>query len=421
MIQPAALPAVPGLLPPGEALPALAAAGKESPDFGALLAIETEVLPPPGAAAKLTEQPALSAPSLDPEVAILPQAGKSLPVALPLPARPAQTAQPASEPEPREQPEAAASEAPVSPEPAIVVALTAAPVPVPTPIVVSEAPAPALPRPASAAPLASQPAPAAPQPVAAAPAPPAPTPIVLSVIPLPTVPLPLVAETRLRPVVAAAAAVQAVEVPEALAAAPRVPPALPAVFTAERPRSPDRIAPAIAAVPGPPAIELPSSVTVPPAPLVQLQAAPTTFTPADPALRPHDFTQLVDRLVAARELAQPQGFQLALQHGEFGQVRLRFQREGEGLNVTMASADPDFARVVSAAPPPVVAVLPAETTGQGGPRADSHSQGASSNGQSAQSRGGSPERREDRSGPEGNPAAARQGEARRARRSGIFA
>lgn len=81
--------------------------------------------------------------------------------------------------------------------------------------------------------------------------------------------------------------------------------------------------------------------------------APVTATAVMPA--GHDFAQLIDRLVAARESTQPQAATLALAHAEFGKVELRFASDGAGLSVALASADPDFARAIQAAVPPVQA------------------------------------------------------------------
>lgn len=97
-----------------------------------------------------------------------------------------------------------------------------------------------------------------------------------------------------------------------------------------------------------------ASETVLAAPPVIRDAAPAAITATTTAAeRPHDFTALVDRLVAAREAMQPQSVTMAVRHAEFGAVQLRFQQDASGLSVAMASADPDFARAVSAAVPPV--------------------------------------------------------------------
>lgn len=104
------------------------------------------------------------------------------------------------------------------------------------------------------------------------------------------------------------------------------------------------------------------SETVLAAPPVIRDAAPAAITATTTAAeRPHDFTALVDRLVAAREAMQPQSVTMAVRHAEFGAVQLRFQQDASGLSVAMASADPDFARAVSAAVPPVQAASASDT------------------------------------------------------------
>ena len=105
-----------------------------------------------------------------------------------------------------------------------------------------------------------------------------------------------------------------------------------------------------------------ASETVLAAPPVIRDAAPAAITATTAAAeRPHDFTALVDRLVAAREAMQPQNVTMAVRHAEFGAVQLRFQQDASGLSVAMASADPDFARAVSAAVPPVQAASASDT------------------------------------------------------------
>lgn len=105
-----------------------------------------------------------------------------------------------------------------------------------------------------------------------------------------------------------------------------------------------------------------ASETVLAAPPVIRDAAPAAITATTAAAeRPHDFTALVDRLVAAREAMQPQSVTMAVRHAEFGAVQLRFQQDASGLSVAMASADPDFARAVSAAVPPVQAASASDT------------------------------------------------------------
>lgn len=118
----------------------------------------------------------------------------------------------------------------------------------------------------------------------------------------------------------------------------------------------------------------PASLTFLQSPASTPATAPVTAPAAIQA--PHDFAQLIDRLVAARESTQPQAATLALAHAEFGQVELRFANDGGGLSVALASADPDFARAVQAAVPPVAASSDSASTqarqqGQPGPQADS--------------------------------------------------
>ena len=104
------------------------------------------------------------------------------------------------------------------------------------------------------------------------------------------------------------------------------------------------------------------------APLAPGSTAAALATPmpiAGPAAadRPLDFTAVLDRLVAAREAVQPQPAALTVAHSEFGPVRLHFAQDERGLAVTLASADPDFARAVAAAPPPVLPANPAQSAG----------------------------------------------------------
>ncbi len=107
-------------------------------------------------------------------------------------------------------------------------------------------------------------------------------------------------------------------------------------------------------------------------------AAPANAPVTAPTAMPtgHDFAQLIDRLVAARESTQPQAATLALAHAEFGKVELRFASDGAGLSVALASADPDFARAVQAAVPPVQASADSSAAqgrqqGQSGAQAES--------------------------------------------------
>ncbi len=101
-------------------------------------------------------------------------------------------------------------------------------------------------------------------------------------------------------------------------------------------------------------------------------AAPGPLAPAAPVTRPHDFGALVDQLVAAREAMQPQAVSIAVRHADFGPVQLHFRQDDGALSVQLASPDPDFARAVSQAIPPVQAAQNADSAAlnQGSARQD---------------------------------------------------
>lgn len=125
-------------------------------------------------------------------------------------------------------------------------------------------------------------------------------------------------------------------------------------------------------------------------PPVSAAAPSQTLAAAQPTAQgPQDFAALIDRLAAARESAAPQAATLALAHAEFGQVELRFASDGAGLSVAMASADPDFARAVQAAVPPVIATN--DSTGAQGRQSGQPDPGGNftgrHNGQSPQQQG----------------------------------
>jgi hypothetical protein len=84
MIHPATLPELPGLPMPGEAVPVQAGDGLELADFGALLAIEAggTSLPEQAVQPPLAALPSLPLPL--PDAAVLPEGGKTLPLALPV-------------------------------------------------------------------------------------------------------------------------------------------------------------------------------------------------------------------------------------------------------------------------------------------------------------------------------------------------
>lgn len=87
------------------------------------------------------------------------------------------------------------------------------------------------------------------------------------------------------------------------------------------------------------------------------QAPATVETPAD-------FAQIVDRLVAARDAVAPAEVRVTLDHAQFGKVSVGFTLDASGMNVTLAAADPEFARAVEAAAPftpPVTSEAPQVT------------------------------------------------------------
>lgn len=148
-------------------------------------------------------------------------------------------------------------------------------------------------------------------------------------------------------------------------------------------------------------------------PVVVPANAPSTA----PAVMPvgHDFAQLIDRLVAARESTQPQAATLALAHADFGRVELRFASDAGNLSVAMASADPDFARAVQAAAPPVLASSDSHAAqgrqhGQPGAQAESFA---------GQQQGRHAARREPQAGRAATNSAPRKADSGRA--AGIFA
>ena len=152
-------------------------------------------------------------------------------------------------------------------------------------------------------------------------------------------------------------------------------------------------------------------------------APPITVSAAAPAplQRPHDFSALIDRLAAAREAAAPQSVSISLPHADFGRVQLHFRSEDGALAVSLASADPDFARIAAQAAPPVLAVSEARgadhAPGQGSARSDGQAASASGHGNQ---RGQTDERRGERQGRfEQLPRSASPEKGRG--RSGIFA
>ena len=87
--------------------------------------------------------------------------------------------------------------------------------------------------------------------------------------------------------------------------------------------------------------------------------------PAQTSVNPrHDFTQVLDRLAEARELARPGRAQIQVAHREFGPVSMQFDVSGSTLKVALANAHAGFASAVhtALAERPVAAPLEALRT-----------------------------------------------------------
>ena len=163
--------------------------------------------------------------------------------------------------------------------------------------------------------------------------------------------------------------------------------------------------------------------TVAPAPLngvPVLQTAPLVMA----SERPLDFTAVLDRLAAARDAVQVQPAALTVAHSEFGPVQLSFRHDERGLAVTMASADPDFARAVAAVPPPVMPASQAQSAGSStalaGQRGDTAPSGQGAAGNHARSQQAD---RRDEAAAHANtmPEHSARGAPKPARHRGIFA
>lgn len=143
------------------------------------------------------------------------------------------------------------------------------------------------------------------------------------------------------------------------------------------------------------------------------------------AIRPHDFTALVDRLIEARDAARPHAATMAVMHAEFGEVSLRFSHTDGALSVAISNQDPEFNRAVSAAMPAERAQgdTNAQTNGNQGRREDpfqAASHGAANADASGQEGNGRHGRETHRDAiDQNNPAARSQTSA--GTRGGIFA
>lgn len=153
-------------------------------------------------------------------------------------------------------------------------------------------------------------------------------------------------------------------------------------------------------------------------PISAPQAAATPAQTATPPLARHDFAAMVDRLIEARDLAGAQPATMTLRHDDFGAVSLRFRSGDDGLTVTMASPDPDFARAVNAAVAPGATSSPGDMTRQSGDQASPRHGGSSAPGEErSNARSGERETSRQRS----DPPPPQRTAPRQKGRSGIFA
>ena len=156
--------------------------------------------------------------------------------------------------------------------------------------------------------------------------------------------------------------------------------------------------------------------------LLSVPQAAASAPSALPAPARHDFAAMIDRLIEARDMAGAQPVAMTLRHDDFGAVSLNFQTAGDGLTVTMASPDPEFARAVSVAAASGAASQ-SDLTRQGGEPAASrqHTGGSTSEDSSGQSRAGSREAERDGSRQRRDQPQPQRNAARQPSRSGIFA
>lgn len=474
MIQPSVLALPAAATIPGGAVPPSPGAGPESADFGAFLAIE---VPPEGEAAAAPPQAGASiVPSQPPALpsalpatlaAPLPEGGKILPPALP----PEPAVQPSTAPPAARSAMAARLTPPASrravstrdeaelaapqPEQTAETANAADPVAAFTPpLLIQPAPTIAMTMPtdafapAAAAPLTKAPSTeasptavtvstsvAVPASPAAEESPPAPAlvPGVMVASRSPAQPVdphapmattvaisprqPLEARTSAEPAPAAR--------PERAAQlshqAPAIPPAALAIPVSRLLPAANALAPRPAIDPGTELSGLVETLPTPgaaPSPAAAAQPQTSPFVEPAPLPRPHDFAALIDRLASAREAAQPHAVSIALPHGDFGPVHLRFSQDETGLSVTMASANPDFARAAAIALPVAAA---GDTSGQqtfGASRQPSAQSGGESQ---TGGKGGNAPRHDERPGQSGQPWRQRPTGRDPSQRSGIFA
>lgn len=405
MIQPVPASPMPALVSPalpGEAAVAMSDAMAETRDFSALLALETEAgeTAGPAAAATAAPAPALTGQALAAEAA---NTGKILPPGLPdamIDRQQAEDDRPETDPLAEQ---AAIFGIPVAVAPALVSPGSAPPEP---PIEAAPAPRqlPAMAAHVAVAGMMQQPGTAQPPR------------ITTGNLPQDAEALPEAAASVL-PAPAAAGARKTTAIPVAaeevqLDLARLVPP---------RPHGEPRL----------PGEGAPTAANSAEAAIPTVQASPASngmpgVQPLPAAVRPQDFSALIDRLAAAREAMVPQSVAVSVAHQDFGQIRLRFRSEDNVLSVAMTSADPGFARAAAAAPLPV---LPGSASDQAGftpqrgdsGQAQTNSSGNSGNsGSSGSSGGGATPDPGDRQPQPGRHSAGERTAERADARRGIF-
>lgn len=152
--------------------------------------------------------------------------------------------------------------------------------------------------------------------------------------------------------------------------------------------------------------------------------ATASHTPAaTPTMARHDFAAMVDRLIDARDLAGAQPASMTLHHDDFGAVSLRFRSADDGLTVTMASPDPDFARAVNAAVAQGATSSPGDMTRPSGDQGSLRHGGstAASEDLAGQSRSNARSGERETSRQRGDPPPPHRSAPRQQGRSGIFA
>ncbi|MBN8485558.1 MAG: hypothetical protein J0L50_12370 [Sphingomonadales bacterium] len=344
---------------PGEAAVAMGDEMAEKPDFSALLALETEAGETAVPAAAAMAAPALTGQTLATEAA---RTGKILPAGLP----DAATARHQAEDD-RPETDPLAEQAALFSIPVAV-----APAPLPPGGVQSEPPAEAAPAPRQVPAMAAHVAVAGMMQQTGTAQPPRIT----------TDNLPQVAE----------------ELPEAAASALPAPAAAGARKTTAMPVPAEEVQLDLSRLgpvqphgePRPPGEGAPTAASSAEAAIPTVQASSASsgmpgIQPLPAAVRPQDFSALIDRLAAAREAMVPQSVAVSVAHQDFGQIRLRFRSEDNVLSVAMTSADPGFARAAAAAPLPVMPGSASDQAGFTPQRGDSGQAQTSSSGNSGSS------------------------------------